>query len=37
MALKDILPTWLGFDTAPLGNMLRGIPEAEARATVDAA
>lgn len=37
MALKDILPTRLGFGTAPLGNMFRDIPEAEARATVDAA
>jgi D-threo-aldose 1-dehydrogenase len=27
----------LGFGTAPLGNMFRAIPEAEARATVDAA
>jgi D-threo-aldose 1-dehydrogenase len=37
MALKDILPGKLGFGTAPLGNMFRDIPEAEARATVDAA
>ncbi|WP_430397041.1 aldo/keto reductase [Ferrovibrio sp.] len=37
MALKDILPGTLGFGTAPLGNMFRAIPEAEARATVDAA
>ena len=37
MALKDILPGNLGFGTAPLGNMFRAIPEAEARATVDAA
>ncbi|AOS82371.1 MULTISPECIES: aldo/keto reductase [Hydrogenophaga] len=37
MALKDILPGALGFGTAPLGNMFRDIPEAEARATVDAA
>lgn len=37
MALKDILPGQLGFGTAPLGNMFRDIPEAEARATVDAA
>ena len=37
MALKDILPGQLGFGTAPLGNMFRAIPEAEARATVDAA
>jgi D-threo-aldose 1-dehydrogenase len=37
MALKDLLPHKLGFGTAPLGNMFRDIPEAEARATVDAA
>ncbi|XXX80659.1 aldo/keto reductase [Sorangium sp. So ce134] len=37
MRLKDILPGKLGFGTAPLGNMFRDIPEAEARATVDAA
>jgi len=37
MALKDILPGKLGFGTAPLGNMFRDIPEAEARATVEAA
>jgi D-threo-aldose 1-dehydrogenase len=37
MALKTILPGKLGFGTAPLGNMFRDIPEAEARATVDAA
>lgn len=37
MALKDILPGKLGFGTAPLGNMFRAIPEAEARATVEAA
>src|SRR4029453_10595288 len=37
MALKSILPGKLGFGTAPLGNMFRAIPEAEARATVDAA
>lgn len=37
MALKDILPGTLGFGTAPLGNMFRDIPDAEARATVDAA
>jgi len=37
MKLKDILPGPLGFGTAPLGNMFRDIPEAEARATVDAA
>lgn len=37
MALKDILPGQLGFGTAPLGNMFRNIPEAEAQATVQAA
>jgi len=37
MALKDILPSKLGFGAAPLGNMFRDIPEAEALATVDAA
>ena len=37
MALKDILPSKLGFGAAPLGNMFRDIPEAEAAATVDAA
>ncbi|UUX97891.1 aldo/keto reductase [Aquabacterium sp. J223] len=37
MALRDLLPGKLGFGTAPLGNMFRDIPEAEARATVDAA
>lgn len=35
--LKRLLPGRLGFGTAPLGNMFRDIPEAEARATVDAA
>lgn len=34
MALKDILPGKLGFGAAPLGNMFRDIPEAEAHATV---
>jgi len=39
MSIKDKLPTGtlLGFGTAPLGNMFRNIPEAEAAATVDAA
>jgi len=37
MTLKSLLPRSLGFGTAPLGNMFRAIPEAEARATVDAA
>ncbi|WP_077036202.1 aldo/keto reductase [Pelomonas sp. KK5] len=35
--LKTLLPGKLGFGTAPLGNMFRAIPEAEAQATVDAA
>ena len=37
MALKDILPSKLGFGAAPLGNMFRAIPEEEALATVEAA
>jgi D-threo-aldose 1-dehydrogenase len=37
MALKDILPSKLGFGAAPLGNMFRAIPEEEALATVAAA
>ena len=37
MALKDILPSQLGFGAAPLGNMFRAIPEDEALATVEAA
>src|SRR6185503_7845421 len=37
MALKDVLTTKLGFGAAPLGNMFRDIPEAEALATVEAA
>ncbi|MGO4329539.1 aldo/keto reductase [Cupriavidus sp. 2TAF22] len=39
MSIKDKLPAGsvLGFGTAPLGNMFRDIPEAEAAATVDAA
>jgi D-threo-aldose 1-dehydrogenase len=37
MALKDILPSRLGFGAAPLGTMFRDIPEDEARATVEAA
>ncbi|QDF41450.1 aldo/keto reductase [Bradyrhizobium symbiodeficiens] len=37
MALNDILPGKLGFGAAPLGNMFRDIPEAEALATVEAA
>ena len=37
MTLKTLLPSRLGFGAAPLGNMFRDIPEAEALATVDAA
>lgn len=37
MALKDILRSQLGFGAAPLGNMFRDIPKAEALATVNAA
>ncbi|MBP1852910.1 aldo/keto reductase [Rhizobium halophytocola] len=37
MPLKDILRSPLGFGAAPLGNMFRAIPEAEALATVEAA
>lgn len=37
MALKSLLPSNLGFGSAPLGNMFRDIPESEARATVEAA
>lgn len=38
MSIKDELAgNVLGFGTAPLGNMFRDIPEAEAQATVDAA
>lgn len=37
MALKDLLPSKLGFGAAPLGNMFRAIPEDEALATVAAA
>jgi len=37
MALKDILPSRLGFGAAPLGNMFRAIPEDQALATVEAA
>lgn len=37
MSLKEILPGRLGFGAAPLGNMFRDIPEAEALATVTAA
>ena len=37
MTLRHLIPGKLGFGTAPLGNMFRAIPDAEARATVDAA
>lgn len=37
MALKDILPSQIGFGAAPLGNMFRDIPEEEALATVESA
>ncbi|MEU3563288.1 aldo/keto reductase [Kitasatospora sp. NPDC006786] len=37
MSLKELLPGTLGFGTAPLGNMFRAIPDAEALATVEAA
>jgi D-threo-aldose 1-dehydrogenase len=37
MSLKTLLPGKIGFGAAPLGNMFRDIPEAEALATVEAA
>lgn len=37
MSIREILPGKLGFGAAPLGNMFRDIPEAEAQATVNAA
>ena len=37
MTLRDHLKSPLGFGTAPLGNMFRDIPEAEAAATLQAA
>jgi D-threo-aldose 1-dehydrogenase len=37
MSIRNRLQGKLGFGTAPLGNMYRNIPEAEALATVDAA
>ncbi|MFD8600468.1 aldo/keto reductase [Kitasatospora sp. NPDC059646] len=37
MTLKDLIPGKLGYGTAPLGNMYRAIPDAEAAATVEAA
>ncbi|WP_444922054.1 aldo/keto reductase [Microbulbifer sp. CnH-101-G] len=37
MKLKDLLPSKLGFGSAPLGNMFRQIPDAEALETVETA
>src|ERR1700750_235098 len=37
MSIRNRLQGVLGFGTAPLGNMYRNVPEAEAEATVDAA
>ncbi|WP_154359348.1 aldo/keto reductase [Duganella aquatilis] len=37
MSIRNKLKSKLGFGAAPLGNMFRNIPEAEALATVDAA
>ena len=37
MSITSLLPSRLGFGTAPLGNMFRAIPDDEAAATVDAA
>ncbi|MFD6281842.1 aldo/keto reductase [Streptomyces sp. NPDC060209] len=37
MGIAPLLPGPLGFGTAPLGNMFRAIPDAEAAATVEAA
>lgn len=37
MAVQDVIPGRIGFGSAPLGNMFRDIPEAEAQATVAAA
>ncbi|WP_445366012.1 aldo/keto reductase [Microbulbifer sp. ANSA001] len=37
MKLRNLLPSKLGFGTAPLGNMFRQIPESEALATVESA
>ncbi|MFG5863716.1 aldo/keto reductase [Metapseudomonas sp. CR1201] len=37
MSLKSLIPTRLGFGTAPLGNMYRDVPAEEVQATVDAA
>ncbi|MGE6732751.1 aldo/keto reductase, partial [Streptomyces sp. NPDC059900] len=35
MSITSLLPGALGFGTAPLGNMFRAIPDAEAAATVE--
>lgn len=37
MTISHLLPSTLGFGTAPLGNMFRDIPDEEAAATVQAA
>ncbi|WP_044872749.1 aldo/keto reductase [Pseudomonas sp. LFM046] len=37
MSLKSLIPTRLGFGTAPLGNMFRAVPAEEVQTTVDAA
>ncbi|MFH8757108.1 aldo/keto reductase [Streptomyces atroolivaceus] len=37
MGIASLLPGPLGFGTAPLGNMFRHVPDAEAAATVEAA
>ncbi|MBV4458717.1 aldo/keto reductase [Pseudomonas sp. COR58] len=37
MSLKSLIPSRLGFGTAPLGNMFRNVPAEEVQATVDAA
>ncbi|MDH4872132.1 aldo/keto reductase [Pseudomonas sp. BN515] len=37
MSLKSLIPSRLGFGTAPLGNMFRAVPAEEVQATVDAA
>ncbi|MGW8884548.1 aldo/keto reductase [Streptomyces sp. NPDC055749] len=37
MSIKHLLPSPLGFGTAPLGNMFRAIPDDEATTTVEAA
>ena len=37
MSITSLLPSRLGFGTAPLGNMFRAIPDDEAAATVETA